>query len=118
MNTRKGKTMNKTFITTPELNRRYSHVIRIPYCALQKTLKLESPMYYNAGTYGWNYDVYDFDDVAIVTGYRNMPGRDIDSDFLRGTDDWSGVLLKTSIDYETTRAALRIMIDSVIERGR
>ncbi len=31
------------------------------------------PVFYNAGIYGWNYDVYDFSDyrnIAIITGYR------------------------------------------------
>lgn len=28
------------------------------------------PIFYNAGIYGWNYDVYDFGRIAIITGYR------------------------------------------------
>ena len=32
-----------------------------------------SPEYYNAGGYGWNWDLYDFGGVAVVGGYRGFP---------------------------------------------
>ena len=32
-----------------------------------------SPEYYNAGGYGWNWDLYDVDGLAVVGGYRNYP---------------------------------------------
>ena len=32
-----------------------------------------SPEYYNAGGYGWNWDLYDLDGVAVVGGYRGFP---------------------------------------------
>lgn len=32
-----------------------------------------SPEYYNAGVYGWNWDLYDMDGVAVVGGYRSFP---------------------------------------------
>lgn len=32
-----------------------------------------SPEYYNAGVYGWNWNVYNMDGVAVVGGYRNYP---------------------------------------------
>ena len=35
----------------------------------------------NTLMYGWNFDVYDFDDVAICTGYRGMPSQN-DSEVL------------------------------------
>lgn len=32
-----------------------------------------SPEYYNAGGYGWNWDLYDLDGVAVIGGYRSFP---------------------------------------------
>lgn len=32
-----------------------------------------SPEYYNAGGFGWNWDLYDLDGVAMVGGYRSFP---------------------------------------------
>lgn len=31
------------------------------------------PEYYNAGVYGWNWNLYNMDGVAVVGGYRNYP---------------------------------------------
>lgn len=31
------------------------------------------PQNYNAGGYGWNWDLYDLDGVAVVGGYRSFP---------------------------------------------
>lgn len=47
-------------------------VYRCGYCELQYLLKFYEPIYYNAGTYGWNYDVYKINDIYIVTGCRPM----------------------------------------------
>lgn len=33
------------------------------------------------GVYGWNFDVYDIDGTAIVTGYRGMPERNSHADY-------------------------------------
>lgn len=32
-----------------------------------------SPEYYNAGGYGWNWDLYDLGGMAIIGGYRSIP---------------------------------------------
>ena len=44
-------------------------------------LNYERPVAYAAGVYGWNFDVYDFGSVAIVTGYRGMPERHSKADY-------------------------------------
>jgi hypothetical protein len=36
---------------------------------------------YVKGVYGWNFDVYDFDSVAICTGYRGMPSKNSKEDY-------------------------------------
>lgn len=48
----------------------YRNIIKIGYADLQFLLKFTEPAAYTHGIYGWNADIYDFDDVAIVTGYR------------------------------------------------
>lgn len=40
------------------------------YCNLQYLFNFESPRAYTCGVYGWNADIYEVDNVAIVTGYR------------------------------------------------
>ena len=59
--------------TTKAVKEGYRHIISVGYCALQNLLRGEYPVAYTAGVYGWNYDVYEIDGVAICTGYRGMP---------------------------------------------
>lgn len=44
------------------------------YCKLQGLIKDANKIGYNAGIYGWNYDVYRYDvgsrTIIIATGYR------------------------------------------------
>lgn len=51
-------------------------VIRIGYCDAQHLLHYCTPVAYNAGVYGWNFDAYQIGNTIIATGYRNLPGRD------------------------------------------
>lgn len=48
-------------------------VLGVSYCELQNVLKHLSPIAYNAGSDGWNYDLYRLNDTySIVTGYRGF----------------------------------------------
>jgi hypothetical protein len=42
---------------------------------------MERPVAYSAGTYGWNFDVYEVGGVAICTGYRGMPSKNDRGDY-------------------------------------
>lgn len=71
----------KTKITRNDL--RGANVFSIGYCELQTLFSSVSPRYYNSGVYGWNYDVYEFDNCYIATGYRGMPGKRLDYELCR-----------------------------------
>lgn len=45
-------------------------VVSIGYCSLWHLLSCTERTGFTAGVYGWNADIYEFDDVIIVTGYR------------------------------------------------
>ena len=51
----------------------YRTILAISYCGAKNLLSFEYPKAYTCGVYGWNFDVYDVDGVAICTGYRGMP---------------------------------------------
>ena len=53
----------------------YHQIIAVGYCELQSLLSYKNPTAYAKGYYGWNFDVYDINGRAIVTGYRNMPSK-------------------------------------------
>jgi len=59
----------------------YYKIIKVGYCELQGLLSQRSPVAYSAGMYGWNFDVYDIDGVAIVTGYRGMPEKNSNASY-------------------------------------
>jgi len=67
--------------TSKELKEGYYNIISVGYCDLQSLLSYKSPVAYNAGVYGWNYDVYDVDGVAIATGYRGMPSKNSSANY-------------------------------------
>lgn len=61
--------------TAKELKEGYYKIISVGYCELQSLLSYKNPIAYSKGVYGWNFDLYDINGVAIVTGYRSMPSK-------------------------------------------
>ena len=61
--------------STKQIKSSYQDCISAGYCDLQYLLNFEKPKAYTCGVYGWNYDVYEIEGVAICIGYRGMPGR-------------------------------------------
>ena len=48
------------------------------YCDLQDLLTNHNPVAYTSGVYGWNFDVYEVYGLTICTGYRGMPGKQLE----------------------------------------
>lgn len=60
-------------VTRSEINK--GNMVALGYCQIQHTLNFFGEKFkvgYNAGIYGWNYDLYRVNGVDIVTGY-NVP---------------------------------------------
>ena len=74
----------KAKTTMKAIRNNYNNIYYCGYCDLQDIMKHEEPTYYNAGTYGWNCDIYtDYRrDIAITTGYRGMIGKRIPSELI------------------------------------
>lgn len=45
-------------------------IIKISYCAAHSMLAYSERIGYMSGIYGWNCDVYEFENAYILTGYR------------------------------------------------
>lgn len=56
--------------TKKAIQSNYRNIIRVGAAELYYLLKFTEPVAYTSGVYGWNADVYDCDNVAIVAGYR------------------------------------------------
>lgn len=60
----------KTKTTAKAIKENYKKCYSVGYCELQFLLSRIEPLYYHSSVYGWDYDVYIINDVAIFTGYR------------------------------------------------
>jgi len=65
--------VEKIKTTKKHIQDNFTKIVSVGYCNLQTLLKWHEPVAYTSGVYGWNFDVYDINGVAIVTGYRNAP---------------------------------------------
>lgn len=88
-------------------------IIQANYCSLQHLLSRSEPLYYTAGVYGWNADVYrayfDGKAVAIVTGYRPFGSVRPSYQLCKFYDDKAAEILKTS-DFDSQFVALENLI--------
>ena len=73
----------KTTSKTIKQNYAQNYILSIGYCDLQFLLKYESPRAYTSGVYGWNYDLYEIDGIAICMGYGSIKGKDFDYSLVR-----------------------------------
>ena len=71
----------KYLTTAKALKSGYNNIISCGYCDLQNLLYYNSPIAYSKGSYGWNFDVYEVNGVAITTGYRGMPSKNSKTDY-------------------------------------
>ena len=112
----------KTQITNPKLKRHYDIILCTGYCDLQTLLSYEDAKHYNAGMYGWNFDVYTFfvetakgiKSVAISTGYRNTQGKTIDYDLTKEYNQKANAIIKNSGFSSTIDKQLKALINELI----
>ena len=78
----------KTTVKNIKENYGKNLILEIGYCDLQNLLTYDSPKAYTCGVYGWNFDLYEINGVAICTGYRGMPaGKNFDYSLVHKYDD-------------------------------
>ena len=88
-------------------------ILKIGYCEAQNLLNGISAWGYNAGVYGWNYDVYDItstktgEGVRITTGYRNTIGNRLANKTIRKYEDKArAIIYDWNISYESKQKKL------------
>ena len=73
--------------TRKQINQNFNSVISIGQCDAQYLLQGKNPIAYNAGYYGWNFDIYDINGVAIFTGYQPFGNIHPDYNIIKKYDD-------------------------------
>lgn len=101
--------MMKFKVTSKAVKNNYNNILKLGQASY--LLRYQRPVAYNAGVYGWNYDLYIVDGIAIVTGYRpvNSQGAYHDDAIVDGYNYYDFINC-----YEN--AAAKIVLDNSIER--
>ena len=93
-------------------------VWKIGYCQAQFLLKTveAKKVGYNAGVYGWNYDVYLFRNNVIITGYRSMFGSSFDYDLLKEYNEKAKVICYNyEIGWEEKNKLIADLLQELID---
>ena len=86
----------KIKVTRKQLQAWSKKVVAIGYCGAQYLLSQETPIGYNAGVYGHNYNAYYVDGVIITTGYRPI-GEHVDYDLLQEYETRAEKVLSSNV---------------------
>lgn len=108
---------NMKHYTRNEINRRFKNVIAIPYCDAEFLLKPYDRIGYNAGVLGWNFDVFEIGNTAILTGYRNMTGTRPDRDILKDYETRARAIYedRARLDYEKQLVEIKELLWAFID---
>ena len=105
----------KIKVTKREVKERFK-VYSAGYCDLQYLLNGKYAIFYNDGVYGWNWDGYLLDDnTLIVTGYRNLCGKDIPHQVIRIYEQKAKRIIKNVHDYDEQRNLLNKLRSQFLE---
>ena len=106
----------KTKTTDKYLRNFKEDIIIIPYCSLQTLLQCEEPTYYTSGVYGWNTDIYVFDDAYIQTGYRGLVGAIApDFEIIQAYEKKAQKATRIITNYEKLKKELRKLLNKFIK---
>lgn len=83
-------------IKTKEVN--WKEVYYCAYCELSELLR--SADYYNAGSYGWNWDGFIIEDKLIITGYRNLKGKRIPIETCKKYNDLAKEVVNSATNWD------------------
>ena len=87
-NRKADKMKHKTTAKAIRQNYPQNLILNVGYCGAQNLLRYEEPMAYASGVYGWNFDLYEIEGIAIVTGYRGTPAsKNFDYKILKKYED-------------------------------
>lgn len=94
----------------------YYKTVCIGYCGAQYLLMYQNPTAYTCGGCGWNADIYDFDNVAIVTGYRPFGNVKVDYDMLEAYENKAREITSNhSIDYDEKKRLVNELLKDFIK---
>ena len=104
--------------TARDIRNGYCNKLSIGYCDMQNLLLNRTPIAYTCGVYGWNFDVYDVDGIAVCTGYRGMPGKSPDHAMLREYENAAEkVRYARTVPYERRMEIVDALLREFVNRA-
>ena len=87
----------------------------VDYGKLQHSLSYTKSAGYTSGVYGWNADIYLFDDLAIVTGYRPF-GEHINPKLVKKYEEKARKIVDNyDLTYEQKKKKVNRLLEKFIE---
>ena len=106
-------------LTRNEIRRQYKTVIQLGYCDIYELTRQLKKIGYNAGVYGWNYDVFELDwNTCIITGYRTFSKGTIrlTSEFIQYMDKKAYKIIKNnSCNYDEEQKQMKLLKNEFID---
>lgn len=100
--------------TNKQIRANFNTVVKIGYCNAQYLLSCKNPFAYSSGTYGWNCDYYEINNVCISTGYRPI-GEKLDYTLLCNLEKKARfICLDYNLDTETKKIELDLLLTELI----
>lgn len=92
-------------------------VFSIGYCSLSSLLHCTNRVGYTTGVYGWNADIYEFDNAIIVTGYRPF-GEGVNGKLVAEYEEKAReiVLANRFDDFELLKKKLDVLIKEFLSK--
>lgn len=101
--------------TRASVHKAFNTIISVGYCRLQSLLAREEPIAYTTRREGWGADVYEFGDVAIVTGYAPFGEIQVPYDLSQKYERLAEkALYDSKLSFEAQKRILRDLIDDFI----
>lgn len=101
--------------TTKHIKENYSKIISVRNGQLYTLLKNHNAIAYTTGAYGWKYDLYDIEGVAICVGNYGMPTKY--SNNARKYEDTARRLIDNYdfTDYVTDITKVNQLIENILD---
>lgn len=96
------------------ITKNYEMVAQVGYADLGYIMYGREPQYYNAGTFGWNNDMYDFNDLIICTGYRNLRGKKVPHSLLKEYSEKAHNIISSHIVYSEMKEELTFNLEAFL----
>lgn len=89
--------------TEKAIKANYSKIIKVSYCNLQHLLQYETPIAYTCGSSGWKADIYEFNGIALVTGYQPFGNISVDYDLCEEYEEKAQEIINSRISRPDTK---------------